>query len=256
MAGPNAITLWGNFRKEYGVTPMKRALLAVAMTGLLLTMACSRPTNVGTEQNSGNPVAPAEIKLAATTSYVSGTTQSVMVNVAKLDESKGVVASASGGCVASGPAEQVAPGSYKISVTIPAHPEDGTCSLRLASVADGGAGSVNLSYMADPEYWKRTNPVMFGFANSKVWTFHSGSDIKIFHLLQVSPGSGNKLGVLLVGDSDSRAGMSVGADNSVVGEFEGCVIEGKFAGSMATLKPMMAGDSCQGITTVTLMVSN
>jgi len=238
------------------VTPMMRASLAVAMTGLLLTTACSRPANVGTEQSSGNPVAPAEIKLAATTGLLSGTTQSVVLNVAKLDESKGVVASASGGCVASGPAEQAAPGSYKVAVTIPARPEDGTCVLRLASVADGGAGSVNLPYMADPDYWKRTNPAMYGFANSKIWTFHSGSDIKIFHLLQASPSSGNKLGVLLVGDSDARAGMSVGADSSVVGEFEGCVLEGKFAGNMATLKPMMAGDSCQGVTTVTLMVSN
>ena len=97
---------------------------------------------------------------------------------------------------------------------------------------------------------------MYTFAHSKIWTFHSGNDMKVFKLLEASPSSGKKLAVLLEGDAGARAGMSLSPDNSIVGEFAGCVVEGKFAGAMATMKPMMQTESCQGVTAVTLMVSN
>ena len=236
---------------------MARVSLWLVLSTLTFNLACSRPANIDTSRQSNARSGPeAELKLVTPTSYPSSSTQSVLVTAARLDESKGVVASAGGGCSAASTPEKNGTGTYKISVTIPSRPEDGTCSVRLVSSADGGSGSVNISYTADPGYWKKAAPAMYSFANSKTWTFHSGENMKVFHLLQASPTSGNKLAVLLVGDKDARSGMSVGADNSVMGEFDGCVLEGKFAGSMATLKPMMAGDSCKGVTTVTLMVSN
>lgn len=80
--------------------------------------------------------------------------------------------------------------------------------------------------------------------------------METFHLLEAAPSSGSKIAVLLVGDKDARAGMSMSPDNSIVGEFNGCVVEGKIAGKTAVLKPMMPGDACTGITSVTLNVSN
>jgi hypothetical protein len=230
--------------------------VSLALAGLFLSLGCSRPANI--DNSAGQISGPKlEAKLATAESYPSGTTQTVVISVAKLDDSKGVTASASSGCTASGPAEKAAPETYNVSVNIPARPEDGNCAVRLASVADGAAGSVTVAYLADPEYWKKAAPAMYNFATSKTWTFHSGNQVKIFQLLQASPNSGNKVGVLLVGDGNTRAGMSLSPDNGIVGEFEGCVLEGKINGSMATMKPMMAGsESCKGVTVVTLMVSN
>ena len=223
---------------------------------LLLAVACSRPANIPPASQTPNPAPQAAIKLTSPVAYPSGSTQEVLLSAEKLDESKGVQASAGGACTASGAAEKIASGTYKVSVTISAQPGDGSCPITLTSVATGVAGSASLSYSADPNYWKTAAPAMYTFANSKVWTFHSGNDVRVFKLLEASPSSGNKLAVLLVGDKDARAGMSVGQDNSVVGEYQGCVVEGKFNGTMAVLKPMDPSDSCKGITTVTLMVSN
>jgi hypothetical protein len=234
---------------------MRRLWLSSTIVAIATAMACSRPAEVASPAQNPNPVMTAEVKLTAPVAYPSGSTQSVLLSVAKLDESKGVIASANGACSASGAAEKVSPGTYRASITIPAHPEDGVCSIRLTSVSDHNAGAANISYLADPEYWKKNAPAMYTFAHSKTWTFHSGNDMKIFKLLEASPSSG-KLAVLLEGDRSARAGMSLSPDNNIVGEFAGCVLEGKFAGTMATMKPMMQTESCQGVTTVTLMVSN
>jgi hypothetical protein len=219
-------------------------------------VACSRPANLPPPSQSANPSSQADVKLSAPVAYPSGSKQQVLFTANNFDDSKGVTATASAACSASGAADKTSPGTFKVEVTISAQPSDGSCPVKLTSVATGATGSANISYSADPNYWKTAAPAMYSFANSKVWTFHSGNDVKIFKLLEASPSSGNKLAVLLVGDKDSRAGMSVGQDNSVVGEYQGCVVEGKFNGAMAVLKPMDLSESCKGITTVTLMVSN
>ena len=81
--------------------------VSLALAGLFLSLGCSRPANI---DNSGgqNNGAKLEAKLATAASYPSGTTQTIVINVAKLDDSKGVTASASSGCTAAG-AEKTAP---------------------------------------------------------------------------------------------------------------------------------------------------
>jgi hypothetical protein len=232
---------------------LKESLVLVLLLG---AVACSRPANLPPPSQSATSASQADVKLSAPVSYPSGNTQQVLFTVNNLDDSKGIMASASGACSASATAEKTSPATFKVAVTISAQPQDGTCPVKLTSVANGQAGSAAVSYNADPNYWKAAAPAMYSFANSKVWTFHSGNDVKVFKLLEASPSTGNKLAVLLVGDKGARAGMSVGQDNSVVGEYQGCVVEGKFNGSMAVLKPMDLSESCKGITTVTLMVGN
>jgi hypothetical protein len=231
---------------------VKESLLMFLLLG---SVACSRPANMPPEQPASS-ARQAEVKLTTPVAYPSGSTQQVSLSANTLDDSRGVTASASGACSTSGAAEKTSPGTFKVAVTISVQPQDGNCPVKLTSAANGAAGSATLSYTADPTYWKSAAPAMYNFANSKIWTFHSGNDVKVFKLLEASPSAGNKLAVLLVGDKDARAGMSVGQDNSVVGEYQGCVVEGKFNAAMAVLKPMDLSESCKGITTVTLMVSN
>ncbi|HEY7096793.1 MAG TPA: hypothetical protein VH437_08720 [Terriglobales bacterium] len=233
---------------------MRKIARVLPISMALLNFACSRPANPNAGEASSAP--PPEVKVASTAPYPSGTTQSVMLNISRADESKGITASSSGGCGIAGSPEKTGLGAYKLTLEIPAHSEDGTCTLRIASGANGGAANVSIAYVADPEYWKHMAPTMYEFAHSKTWVFHSGDEMKTFHLLETAPSSGSKIAVLLVGDKDARAGMSLSPDNSIVGEFNGCVVEGKIAGKTAILKPMMPGDACTGITTVTLNVSN
>jgi hypothetical protein len=235
------------------LTMMKESLLMFLSLG---GVACSRPANMPPSSQSASSALQADVKLSAPATYPSGSTQQVLLSANNLDDSKGVTASASGACSASSGADKTSPATYKVEVAISAQPQDGSCPVKLTSRSNGGTGSANLAYAADPNYWKTAAPAMYSFANSKVWTFHSGNDVKVFKLLEASPSSGNKLAVLLVGDKDARAGMSVGQDASVVGEYQGCVVEGKFNGAMAVLKPMDQSESCKGITTVTLIVSN
>jgi hypothetical protein len=231
---------------------VKESLLMFLLLG---GVACSRPANMPPEQ-SGSSAPQAEVKLTTPVAYPSGSTQQVLLSANTLDDSKGMTSGGSGACSTSGTANKTSPGTFKVAVTISAQPQDGSCPVKLTSAANGATGSATLSYTADPTYWKSAAPAMYSFANSKVWTFHSGNDVRVFKLLEASPSPGNKLAVLLVGDKDARAGISVGQDNSVVGEYQGCVVEGKLNGSMAVLKPMDLSENCKGITTVTLIVSN
>jgi hypothetical protein len=230
--------------------------LVLAVLGF--TVACSHPSP-GNGESGGARKAIPEISLVenSASSYASGTTQAVVFSVTNLDESKGVSVSTGNGCEVSSAAERVAgSASYRIVVKIPPHADDGICSLRVTSAANRAIASAPIHYSADKNYWKNTAPAMYSFANSRIWMFHNGSEVKTFRLLEVTPEPGDKLGVLLAGSNNEKAGVSLTPPNGIMSEFGDCVVEGVISGKTATLKPTMPTDNCKSVGTVMLTVSN
>jgi hypothetical protein len=248
---------------------MMKAHLYLGLLALSCGLACtSHSQSSAQEQSSAQPdtnvsrrtSSTPEVKLTASgegeTKYPSASTQTISFTVGNLDESKGVAVTAGSGCEVKGSPEKTGAGAYKVSVSIPSRAEDGDCSLSVASTATGAMASVEVSYTADPEYWKKTAPEMYAFANSKTWTFKtSAGKMQTFQVTHIE-NSGERIAAMATGPDDATSAFGFSLPDKVAGTFGQCVLQGTLSKDTATLKPIVQTDECKAIGTLTVKASN
>jgi hypothetical protein len=214
----------------------------------------SQPDTNVSRRSSSTP----EVKLLASgeTKYPSPSTQMVTFTVGNLDESKGVAVTSGSGCEVKGNPEKTGAGAYKVSVSIPSRAEDGDCSLSVASTATGAMASVEVSYTADPEYWKNAAPDLYAFANSKTWTFKTNTGkTQTFQVTHIE-NSGERITAMASGPDDANSVFGFSLPDKVAGTFGQCVLQGTLSKDTAILKPIMQIDLCKEVQTLTVKASH
>ena len=246
---------------------MKKIHLCACLLALSCGLACtSHSQSAAQEQSSSQPdtnvsrrsSSTPEVKLTTSgeNKYPSASTQTISFTVGNLDESKGVVVTASSGCKVKGNPEKTGAGAYKVSVSIPSRAEDGDCALGVASTATGAMASVEVSYTADPEYWKKTAPDMYAFANSKTWTFKTSmGKSQTFQVTHIE-NSGERIAAMATGPDDATSAFGFSLPDKVAGTYGQCVLQGTLSKGTAMLKPIVQTDECKAVGTLTVKASN
>lgn len=215
----------------------------------------SQPNTNVSRKSSSTP----EVKLMASgddAKYPSDSTQTISFTVGNLDESKGVTVTTGDNCVLKGNAEKTGSGEYKATLTIPSRAEDGHCFLGVASTANGAYTAVDINYTADPNYWKKTAPDMFAFANSKTWIFKTGTGKTQTFQVTHTETTGERIAAMATGPDDATSALGFSMPDKVAGTFGGCVLQGTFSKSTATLNPIVQTDECKQVGTLTVKASN
>lgn len=247
---------------------MMKTRLCVGLLAFSCGLACTShsQSSAAQEQSTSQPdtnvsrrsSSTPEIKLSASedTKYPSASTQTIAFTVGNLDESKGVTVTAGNGCELKGSAEKAGAGEYKVTLTIPSKAEDGHCYIGVASTANGAYTAVDISYTADPEYWKKTAPDMYAFANSKTWTFKTSTGkSQTFQVTHIE-NSGERIAAMATGPDDATSAFGFSLPDKVAGTFGQCVMQGTLSKDTATLKPIVQTDECKAVGTLTVKASN
>ena len=247
---------------------MMKTRLCVGLLAFSCALACTShsQSSAAQEQSSSQPdtnvsrrsSSTPEVKLSASedTKYPSPSTQTIAFTVGNLDESKGVTVTTGNGCELKGSAEKSGAGAYKVTLTIPSRAEDGHCYIGVASTANGAYTAVDISYTADSDYWKKTAPDMFAFANSKTWTLKTSTGkSETQHVTHVES-SGERIAAMSTGDDDSMAAFGFSLPDKVAGTYKQCVLQGTLSKDTATLKPIVQTDECKEVGTLTVKASN
>lgn len=248
-------------------THLLAGLLALSC-GLACTSHSQSSAGQEQEQSSSQPntnisrrSAPTpEVKLSASgdeeTKYPSDSTQTIAFTVGSIDESKGLTVTVGSGCTLKGNAQKTGAGAYQVSLNIPSRAEDGHCTIGVASTATGAYAPVEVAYTADPDYWKKTAPNMFAFANSKTWAVKTSTGkTQTFQVTHTETNS-NGVGAVATGPDDATLAFGFSLPNKVAGTFAGCVLQGTFSKGTATLNPIVQTDECKQVGTVTIKTSN
>lgn len=250
---------------------MKRSYLWASLLVLSCGFACtSHSQDAERSQSSNTPAdtnvlrrsaATPEVKLtpstnAVATRYPSASTQTVAFTVGNMDESKGISVTGGNGCTINGSPEKTGASTYMVNVVIPSEAEDGNCDIGVASTASGAYMSAEVPYSADPDYFKKTAPAIYAFANSKTWTFKTSSGKTETQTVMNVQNSANRIAAMTKGSDDSVGVFGFSPPDQVAGTYAGCVMQGTLSNGTATLKPILESDECKKIGTVTIKAAN
>jgi len=232
---------------------------AILVAAAALTLSGQAQINVGGHQigfgvkrkATGSPT----VTLVSPTTYLAGTQVSIQFQLKDFDDSKGIKVYSQSPCtVSSQSAQKVSDGIYKVDVTLDSRDTDGECPVTLSSIANQQHYStVRVPYRNNNAEVAKANEEVHTFLSHSTWvgTTSAGSSFTLHPDTSMPPAALKELTAkngLMLRDPKLPIPMMLvmTAPNKVSFTRMGCMMEGTFKGTTATLKPsaMVPASSC------------
>jgi hypothetical protein len=221
---------------------------------MVLTTTCLAQLSIGGKQidfgvKRKKPGTP-EMKLLGPASYDSGSKLSLQFKVSNFDESKGFHVYTQIPCITSEALEKVGEETYKIDITINPVEIDGECQITMLGLAKSESVTTRVGYKAKHIDNSKLLASLSEFIQHKSWQVKpaNGKSYTLnLQMVQPAPADAEVRSAMLKDPQLPLASMmAVQMPNKVSLTRMGCIMEGTFSGSTATLKPsaMLPPDSC------------
>lgn len=221
---------------------------------MVLTTTCFAQISFGGKQidfgvKRKKPGTP-QVTLVGPASYDSGSKLSLQFKVSNFDESKGFHVYSQLPCITSETAEKVSDETYKIDVTINPVEIDGECQITMLGLAKSESVTTRVGYKAKHIDTAKLLASLSEFIQHKSWQVKpaNGKGYTLnLQMVQPAPADAQVRSAMLKDPQLPLVSMmAVQAPNKVSLTRLGCVMEGTFSGSTATLKPsaVLPAESC------------
>ena len=229
-------------------------LFTLPLALVILTASCSAQLSLG-----GNKIdfgvkrkkpPTAEVILLNPATYTSGSNVSLQFNLNNFDESKGISVYMQNPCHSSETVVKVSPGVYKVDIGINLSDIDGQCQITLRGLAQNESVTTLISYKQNRVDIAKIAAALHEFINHKNWlaTTSSGTSYTLQQASIQDDGLADHAVVAMLRDPKIPVPsmLAVTNPNKVQMTRLGCIMEGTFSGSTATLKrsQMVPASSC------------
>ena len=225
-------------------------ITALPLAVVLLAASCSAQISLGGKnidfgvKRKRPPTATIVILNPAT--YSAGTTVSLQLKLSNFDESKGFHTYTQKPCHA-GNATLISPGLYKLDLIIDDVDIDGVCQLSMNGLAANQGATIEVPYKNDQAQHQAklagASANLQSFANHKTWVAKTSSgssytlEVASVQDIPAQDGPGGKAAMLRDPKIPVPSMLVMMPPNQVQMTRMGCVMQGTFTGSIATLKP-------------------
>jgi hypothetical protein len=232
--------------------PIAIALAALTLSAHAQISVAGHQIGFGVKRKqTGSPT----ITLVNQTPYLAGTQVSVQFQFKDFDDSKGLKVYSQSPCtISSNGAQKVSDGIYKVDITLDSRETDGECPVTLSSIANQQHyATVRVPYKNNNADVAKANGELHAFLGHSTWvgTTSTGSTYTLHPDSSMPPAALKQMaatnGVMLRDPKLPIPMMLVlSAPNKVSFTRLGCMMDGTFKGTTATLKPsaMVPASSC------------
>jgi hypothetical protein len=241
-----------------GPNPMR--LIALPLATVLVAASCSAQINIGGKKIDfgvkRQKPPTAQVTLLNPASYTAGSRISLQLKIANLNDTKGISVYMQRPCQAVSDAQKVSENVYKLDITIDHADIDGHCQITLRGLAENDGATVEVPYTQDHAQHQQQDAAAEAniqqFAAHKNWIAKTskGSSYSLQQSsVQPIPAQDGPSGVAVMLKDPKLpvpSMLTIEAPNKVRMTRLGCLMEGTFSGSSASLKrtPITPESAC------------
>jgi hypothetical protein len=229
-------------------------LITFPLALFLLVANCSAQLSLGGKKIDfgikRKKATTAEVILLNPATYTSGNKISLQFKLNNFDESKGISVYMQNPCSAPETATKVSPGVYKVDININPSDIDGQCQITLRGLAQNESATISLPYKENRVDIAKIAAALHAFIGHKTWvaTTSTGTNYTLQQSMLQDDGTVDHPLVAMLRDPKIPVAsmLAVELPNKVHMTHMGCMMEGTFSGSTATLKrsPVVPASSC------------
>ncbi len=217
--------------------------VTLPLTLIIFAASCSAQLSLGGKKidfGVKRKKTTAEVILLNPATYLSGSAVSVQFKLNNFDESKGISVYMQNPCNAAETATKISPGIYKVDININLSDMDGQCQITLRGLAQNENATILIPYKQNRVDIAKVNAALHEFISHKNWvaTTSSGTSYTLQQSMLQDDGKSDHPVVAMLRDPKMPVAsmLAVEAPNKVHMTRMGCIMEGTFSGTTATLK--------------------